>query len=347
MFHVTELDPFVCGPATPIREVLARLNELEHPLHVVLDQAGRLLGTVTDGDIRRAFLKGASLDDPISECMHSEAVTGRRGEDESNTAKLTQVEFLPILDVEDAVVEILIRALPHTIIDTCLVMAGGHGSRLGDLTLTTPKPLLPVDGKPILDQIISRLEALAVPEIFISVHYLADQIEAFVGQRDNRGKIRLLHEDRKLGTAGAIGSLPTPIDRPILVINGDVVSHVDFVALRQFHDRHAYDATLAATYHEVQIPFGVIRQSDDGLFLGVDEKPTLRKLVAAGIYYLSPEFCGLVSKDEPMDMPELLNKGRDAGLRVGLFPIHEYWIDVGRPTDLDSVNQVLQSHGSN
>ena len=151
--------------------------------------------------------------------------------------------------------------------------------------------------------------------------------------------MHILRETRRLGTAGSLSLLPVKIDTPLLVINGDVITKADFSALKNFHDHHNHDATLAVATYEFQIPFGVVRYSSDGIFDNIDEKPHVRHFVAAGIYYLAPEFLSLIPPDQPMDMPELLNLGRNVGLQVGLFPIHEYWIDVGRPTDLEAADR--------
>lgn len=345
--HLKDLTGFVCAPETPIREVLARFNDLLQPCHVVLDQTGRLLGTVTDGDIRRALLKGVALDDSISQCMHTDGVTGRVGNHMENMSRLRYVEFLPLVDESGVVAELLIRKRARCGIDTCLVMAGGLGTRLGEKTHSLPKPLLPVGGKPILEQIIARLEAAGVSEIFISVHYLADKIEAFIAARENRATVRVIYEDSRLGTAGAISNLPQPLDSPLLIVNGDVVTDVDFLALQEFHQRSGCAGTVAVARYDVKVPFGVVWQDGDGLFASIEEKPTLRHFVAAGIYYLSPEFCALVSPNRPTDMPNLLNLGRKAGLRIGLFPIHEYWLDVGRPDDLEVVEREHGDTGRN
>ena len=186
-----------------------------------------------------------------------------------------------------------------------------------------------------MQRILSDLEAAGVRRIFVSVHYLADQIEAFVEARENKANITTVKETKMLGTAGALSLLPEPLSGPILVVNGDLITQTDFEALNNFHWRHSHDASIAVAQHETEVPFGVVKQDENGLFQGIDEKPTIRHFVAAGIYYLSPECCALIPPDTRMDMPSLLNRIRAAGLKIGLFPIHEYWLDVGRPSDLE------------
>ena len=213
---------------------------------------------------------------------------------------------------------------------------GDVGRRLGDQTRETPKPLLPVGGRPILDHVLANLEGCGVRDIYVSVHYHAHQISRYVETRANNADIHMVEETEPLGTAGALGRIDTDGHAPILVINGDVITDVDLVALHDFHVRDALDATIGVARYDVEVPFGVVRRGADGLFAGIDEKPRISNFVAAGVYYLSPGVAALVAKDLPLDMPELLNRSRGLGHKIGIFPIHEYWTDVGRPADLEA-----------
>jgi dTDP-glucose pyrophosphorylase len=334
---IAELAEYIASPQLSVREVLERLNRLAKPFQVVLDRDNRLLGTVTDGDLRRGILRGVTLEAPISSCMHATPLIGKAGDDRRNAELLKLVAFLPLVDGEGHLIGVIAPSAGSPLVKTALIMAGGLGTRLGKRTMSLPKPLLPVGGRPILEHILTVLERIGVGRIWIAVHHLSHLIEEFVNARPSAAEVRLLHERERLGTAGALGILPESPSGPLLVLNGDVLTQVDFVALDAFHRRHGYDATIAVAHHEVQVPYGVVRH-DDGLFLGVEEKPVLRNFVAAGIYYLSPEMLALVPPQARMEMPELLNEARRVGLRIGLFPIHEYWADVGRPEDLDAAD---------
>lgn len=325
---------WLCQPSTLLREVLIRFNELTYPFHIVTDENDCLMGSVTDGDVRRAVLNGASLDEPVSSCMNRKVISVRDDAGALKAAAQHQVQFVPVLDDANRVVDIVVTGSAMEQLGSCLIMAGGHGTRLGEKTRNTPKPLLPVGEKPILGHILDQLEIAGIGQVFISVHYLSEKIEDFIGERGSTASIELLHEETKLGTAGALSLLPATQDGPVLVLNGDVLTSVNVAALPEFHLRHGHDATIAVARYDFEVPFGVVRQSEDGMFIGIDEKPTIHQFVAAGLYYLGPEIRALVPKNEPMDMPELLNLGKKAGLQIGLFPIHEYWVDVGRPTDL-------------
>jgi len=343
VIRLKDLSEVVRAPDVPTSDVLTGLNSSKYLFFCVVQNDGKLLGTITDGDIRRAMLDGATVRDPASRCMHRDAVTGVLGDDAENERRLRRVPFLPILDKSGILVEVLIPAPAAPGLRTALVMAGGLGKRLGERTQSTPKPLLPIGEKPILEHILHDLEVSGVREIYISVHYLADQIETFVSGRENIAEIEFLHEDEMLGTAGALGLLPSKPANPILVVNGDLITRVDFSALNEFHRRHNYDATIAVAQHEIEIPYGVVQRDDNGMFLGIVEKPLTRHFVAAGIYYLSPEFLALVPEGRAIDMPDLLNSGREIGLRIGLFPIHEYWRDIGQPRDFEEASRDYES----
>lgn len=339
-----EAADLMCGPADKIRAVMRRLNEAKFPFQLVVDGAQRLAGVLTDGDLRRAMLRAdASFEATVADCMNKTPISGKASEHGENLRKLRMtrgvVKFLPVLDDSGRVVEVLVARELGGAVQTALVMAGGAGRRLGALTSQTPKPLLPVGGQPILERIFARLEEAGVNRIYLSVHHMSDQFERFVSTRRSAAQIQLLHEKSPLGTAGAIGLLPPDLRGPFLVMNGDVLTEVDYAALDHLHRRNGNDATIGVASHAVEIPYGVVRHNDDGVFLGIDEKPTLRHFVAAGIYLIEPACRSLASPQARMDMPELLNAARSAGLRVGLFPIHEYWKDVGQPHDLRSAEQ--------
>lgn len=336
MRRLTDIDANLSTPNTPLGVVMRKFNDLTNPFSIVIDADRKPVGTVTDGDVRRAILNGATLDTPITNVMNARPLFGQLDNLVACQQLLERVSFLPVVDASGAIVEIWYVVSKESRIGAALVMAGGYGKRLGSRTENEPKPLLPVGDKPILEHILGRLESNGIHNIFISTHYLADRIRAFLDQRDGGAKPRLLYEENSLGTAGALSLLPDPVDGPVLVMNGDVLTKVDLDALDAYHHAHGHDGTIAVSPYRVPIPFGVIQQDEDGIFQGIDEKPTYTYFVAAGIYMLAPAFCRLVPPNTRIDMPELLNLGRDAGLKIGLFPIHEYWIDVGRPDDLDA-----------
>lgn len=338
MNRVTKFNHLIVPATATIREVLARIDSATPELfQIVIDAQGRVAATVTDGDVRRAMLRGVGLEDSVAACMHEKPITGLVGEDATNARKVRQTRFLPVIDTDGRLAYVLSLRRGTGGIGPALVMAGGYGRRLGAATKETPKPLIHVGGRPMIDRVMASLEDAGVPGIFVSVHYLAEQIERFVATRKNRVPVSIIREDDPLGTAGAIGLMPESSDRPVLIVNADLVTRVDFAALHEFHERHGFDATVAAARYEVQVPFGVLRYGQDGLIDGIDEKPVFQHFVAAGMYYLSPEIVAMVPRGRALDMPQLLEGARRIGLKIGIFPVHEYWRDVGRPHDLMTV----------
>jgi dTDP-glucose pyrophosphorylase len=350
MIVITDLTQYACSPKTPIREVMVRLDRSPYLFQIVVDDAGRLIGTVTDGDIRRAMLQGMSFDENATACMQTRPRTGNAGDQRGNQMKLASVgssrSFLPVLDSGGKVTEIMVRDEREAGIAHALVMAGGFGKRLGERTKTTPKPLLPVGGKPILEYVLAGLEKSSVRTIYVSVHFKSEQIRRFLDDRANVSTMHVIEETEPLGTAGALGLLRNPAQAPLLVVNGDVITDVDFSTLHEYHVRHALDATIGVTRYDVDVPFGVVRYSREGLFDGIDEKPKIINYIAAGVYYLSSEIFGMVPGQQQTDMPELLNQSRAIGRKIGLFPIHEYWTDVGRSDDLAAADAEQNLRGT-
>lgn len=331
----TDLDVWTAGPNTSIRDVAKQLNDTQLQFCVIVDSAGTLMGTVTDGDIRRSLLTGKTLDHPIEQAMNRTARYLRETDLSDASRLIDTFRFIPVLNYADCVVKVLVHREGARVLCAALIMAGGRGSRLGSHTKSTPKPLVSVGGKPILERVMQGIETTDAQQIFISVSYLADQIAKFVEERDNKVDITLIPEKVRLGTAGAIGLLP-PLDGSLLVMNGDVVSDANLASAALYHDQNRYDITIAVAGYEVNIPFGVVQIDPDGQFSGLNEKPRNTYYVAAGIYFLQPHVCNLVPQNEPMDMPELLNRARGLGMKIGVYPIHEYWRDIGNPTDLEA-----------
>lgn len=341
MLRITNTEPYACRRDTPLRHVLERINATDLLCQLVLDENHKLVGTVTDGDIRRGLLRGLNLDAPATECMFTAFKYGLTADPEGNIQKLYDkrrpVNFLPVLDEELKLTEIIALAKEADAgISQALVMAGGFGTRLGELTKNTPKPLVEVAGKPILEHVLSALEDASVSKIQIAVHYLADQIHSYVGARENKAIISLVEESEPLGTAGALALLGETPKSPLLVMNADVVTEVDFSALHQFYLRHDYDAIVCVSPYSFDIPFGVVEFDEAGGFRGIQEKPKLTRHIAAGVYYLSPAVFSLVKKGERIDMPGVLERAHGLGMKIGVFPIHEYWIDLGHPADIQT-----------
>jgi dTDP-glucose pyrophosphorylase len=338
-----QFDHMVCPKTTSVQDAIRRIDSNSpHLFQIIVDQEMRVVGTLTDGDIRRGFARGMQLNATVGDCMHVPPVIGRDGEGEENWRKLSGCRFLPVCTADGHLHHILLEASRDLSISRALVMAGGFGKRLGARTQQTPKPLLEVGGKPILAHILDRLIAHGVQEINVSVHYLADQIEDFVTNYDSATTFHIIRESEPLGTAGALGLLAYKATEPILIINGDVLSDLDLNALLDHHVRQGCAGTIAASRFEYQVPYGVLEFDEQDTFKGMVEKPRFQYLVSAGVYYLDPMVARLVSPGERIDMPELIQLARQNGMRITIFPVHENWTDIGQPKDFERADKLLK-----
>jgi dTDP-glucose pyrophosphorylase len=337
------VQPYLCSLNSPTRDALAKINELTHQFLIVIDSNGKPIGTLTDGDIRRGLLKGLSLESPVNDFMYREFKFGMINDTKRNLELINDekrpVPFLPIVDESGNVKSVLIRGAIEPKIDTAVIMAGGFGTRLGDLTKSTPKPLVDVGGRPILEHVLTSLEQADIRKIYITVHYRADQIRHFVESRTNQAIIEFIEESKPLGTAGSLSLLPIAPKAPFLVVNGDVVTDVDFTALSSFYFREKLDGILCVSPFYQQIPYGVVVTDKNGHLRDIQEKPRKQYNVSSGIYILSNPFLNLLTKNQCVDMPELILRAKDFGFKIGVFPIHEYWIDLGQKKDIEAFKQ--------
>ena len=309
---------------------------------LVVNEENELLGTVTDGDIRRALIRNASVSSPVSQVMNSSPFkiqTNYTRIEAENIFKSKKISQLPVVDENNKVVDLLlsrqhfeVRQKKHTVV----IMAGGLGSRLGELTANYPKPMLKVGDKPILQILLENLKESGFTDVLIAVNYKADVIMDYFGNGDNFGlNIQYIKETERLGTAGALSLFKPKNNLPVIVMNGDVLTKVDFTQLIEFHSQNELAASMCVRKYDMQIPYGVVYV--DGAHISkIEEKPIESFLVNAGIYVLNAETLSLVPLNTYFDMPSLFEKiVSSQKKKAGVFPIHEYWIDVGRKDDFE------------
>lgn len=334
--------PFITSSNT-IRELMNLMDRCAIGITLVVDEDTRLIGTITDGDVRRAILLGIELDQQVGELLATRKDNGRNGRPvtapiDARPEELLQlmtehhIRQIPLLDAEDRVVDIALESeyLAASILPVDgFIMAGGFGKRLMPLTAKCPKPMLPISGKPILEHLVGKLHAAGIRNVSISTHYLAESIvEHFHDGKDFGLHIEYIDEDRPMGTAGALARASVG-DLPLLVVNGDILTSVDFRAMLEFHREHSADMTIGVQQYEVQIPYGVV--TTEGIdAVRIAEKPSFRHFVNAGIYLIQPTVCQMVPQDRAFDMPDLITRLISAHKRVICFPIREYWLDVGQ-----------------
>ena len=318
-----------------IRDAVRVIDSGARQVALVVNDSGQLIGLVTDGDVRRGLLKGLSLDDAVGTVMQSNFKWLPVGASRDRALALMRRDVLhqiPVLDDNGRLHDMHVLdelIAPPVLPNWVVLMAGGQGKRLRPATDTVPKPMLEVGGRPLLESVLELCVSGGFRRMFISVNYLAEQIEGYFGDGSAWGvEITYLKETKPLGTAGALALLPRDITHPIIVLNGDVLSRIDLASMLNFHMSSQARATVAVRIHQTQIPFGVVNIK--GIHLtSIVEKPTLHHHVNAGIYVIEPSLVNYLEKGEKIDMPSLLSRLIEDEIRVATFPIHEYWIDVG------------------
>jgi len=332
----------VISPELSFLETIQKIEAGAQQIALVVDGGGKLLGTVSDGDVRRAILAGVPLDQSVRAIMKSTPTTIVKGESRL-TALLKMKELLirhiPVIKTDGTLIglETLSNLLYLDLMpNTVLLMAGGLGTRLGELTKDSPKPLLQVGPKPILEIILENFMEYGFRRFYVSLNYKGEMIQDYFGDGRRFGvDIQYIWERQRLGTAGALSLLPERPKHPLVVMNGDILTRMNFRQMLDFHESQRALATMAVKEYSFQVPYGVVRIQDGTHMISLDEKPLQNFFISAGIYILEPELLGLVPKDTPYDMPELFQTLLRQNHLPAVFPVHEYWLDIGQRPDFD------------
>ena len=331
---------YVIGPQATIFDAIACINRNRMQIALVVDDNQRLMGTLTDGDVRRALLRNQPLTTPVAGIMTRNPRMAPADSDDTKLFRLMralQIRHLPLVDEEGRVVGLrTLDGLLHNPRrpNRVVLMAGGLGSRLRPLTHTLPKPMLPVGGRPLLETILETFVDQGFWRFAISLNYLAETIIGHFGDGGRWGvEIEYLQETTRMGTAGSLTLLRQRPDEPVLVMNGDILTSVDFRQMLQFHQDNDAMATMALHEYTLQVPYGVVEVQDHRL-TGIAEKPVHHHFINAGIYVLDPRAWDRIPKGTPFDMPDLFQSLINDGETTVAFPIREYWLDIGQPQDL-------------
>lgn len=337
-----DLECLLIGKDVSVYDAIKAINNGAKQIVFVIDQAQRLLGTVTDGDIRRGMLQKIALEDCVQKVMNQKPLLLKHTEERERIVELMQkhsVHQIPVVDAEGHIIKLeflddLLKPKETEEIPVVL-MAGGLGTRLHPLTQDTPKPMLPVGGRPLLENIVNNFVKQGYRRFYISVNYKAEIVQNHFGDGSAfNAEIQYIEENKRMGTAGALSLLPERPKTPIIVMNGDLLTAVNFNQLTKFHREHESLATMCARDYSIQVPYGVIET--DGVYLKqIVEKPIHRFMVNSGIYVVSPEALDLIPHEEYFDMPQLFNKILENKSKASVFPIHEYWLDIGKFDDLE------------
>ena len=334
-----DMDSYRIIQTATVKDALTVMDKSALQIVFVVNEENRLLGAVTDGDVRRSLLRGEVLSAPVERIMNVHPVVALQGTGRATLLRLMRsnvIRQIPLVDAENHLVglaqmeELLYPSKRDNIV---VLMAGGLGKRLRPLTDTTPKPLLKVGTKPILETILESFLDAGFHRFYFAVNYKSQMIEDYFGDGSRFGaEIDYLHEKKRMGTAGALYFLPELPKEPIIVMNGDLLTKVDFGEFLDYHIGQGSVATMAVREYNYQVPYGVI-DFDGERIKAIKEKPSHSFFVNAGIYVLSPEAVAHVAKEEFFDMPQLFEALISEGKKTTIFPVYEYWLDIGRMDD--------------
>ena len=333
-----------------IQAAISNLDEVAIQIVLIANKENKLIGTLSDGDIRRGLLKGLHLGSPIKSIISRNPLVVPQSLKRDLVLQLmtvNKIRQIPIVGEDGQILGLHLwdyLAQPIQRNNMMVIMAGGRGTRMRPQTEDCPKPMLNIAGKPMLEHIIQRAKTEGFHDFIICVHYFGHVIENYFSDGNNLGvRISYLREETPLGTAGALSLMKARPDNTFVITNGDVMTDIRYGEIIDFHDRHAADATMAVRLHEWQHPFGVVQMQ--GIKIeAIEEKPISRTHINAGIYALSPSVLDYLGSGEVCDMPTLFERIRSAGRQIIAYPMHEPWLDVGRPEDLEIANKTSNKY---
>lgn len=341
MKHIANV---LLGEKSTIKDAMQLIDSNSSQIAIVVDDVKRLIGTITDGDIRRGLLNGVGIDESIDLIINKHPTICDINESKETLAKISlekDIKQIPLIDSDGIVVGLeifsdLFKISKRT--NKVILMAGGLGTRLRPLTQETPKPLLKVGNKPIIETIIKSFANYGFEEIVLCVNYKSHMLEDYFGNGSQFGvNIDYIHEKERMGTAGALGLIKSQLNEPFFVMNADLLTNVNFEHFLDYHISHESSATMAVREYDFQVPYGVVN-IDNSRVVSIDEKPVHRFFVSAGIYLLGPDVLKYIPPDQFFDMPTLFEILIEKNKCVSSFPIREYWLDIGRINDFEQAN---------
>ena len=335
----------IVSESISILEVLKIIDKSSKQIAIVVDKNNKLLGTISDGDIRRAILKNIPLTESVKKVYFKNPTVVSINDSKQeiiNICKVKKIHQVPIVDANGNLVglEILDELITkEKKLNKVILMVGGLGTRLQPLTENTPKPMLEVGNKPILQTIVEKFVEYGYTNIVMCINYKSHVIKDFFGDGSGFGvDIEYVSEEQRMGTAGALSLLSDKTTEPFFVMNGDLLTNINFEHLHDFHLSNNSVGTMCVRDYDLQVPFGVVSIKNTKI-LSIDEKPVQKFFVNAGIYMLNPEVLDLIPHNEFYDMPTLFNKLISENKKVISFPLREYWLDVGQIEEYERANQ--------
>jgi dTDP-glucose pyrophosphorylase len=339
---------------TTIRQAMKALDKTAEKCLLVINENSKLLGSLTDGDLRRGILSGMSFSENISECYNKNATTFTKGnytrDDAERVLRKKQLDLIPIIDIDDKVVDYLTwsninqgkqdkKALEDV---SVVIMAGGKGTRMKPFTSILPKPLIPVHEKPIIEHIIERFTDMGCSDFHLTVNYKGKILKAYFEELKPDYSVLFVDESKPLGTAGSLQYLKGKFNNPFFVTNCDIIIKADYLNLYEFHKKGGYDITLVASAKEYIIPYGTCELNDEGHLSHINEKPKYDFLINTGLYILNPSVLSIIPKNKFYHITHMIEDLKNKGKKIGVFPIDdEAWIDIGQWAEYKKVMELL------
>ena len=339
-----------------IKEAMEALDKTAEKVLLVVDDGQALIGTLTDGDIRRHILKGRNLSGTIQDAFHSNPIFILQENFDPDKIKVVflenKIDLIPILDQNRKVVDFITwgrafgnnRKPENQKLDVpVVIMAGGKGTRLEPFTRVLPKPLIPVGDKPVIDYIIDRFRVYGISEFYLTIHHMAKIIRAYFEDKEPDYSVGIVEEDEPRGTAGSLKLLADKLNKPFFVSNCDIVIETDYADLYRFHMQNKYDITLVASAKQFNIPYGICELNGGGSLERIEEKPEYNFLVNAGMYVLNPGVLELIPDNQLFHITHLIDKVKENGGQIGVYPVSEKaWIDVGQWAEYRKALKVIE-----
>jgi dTDP-glucose pyrophosphorylase len=341
---MNSVENIIVNSSSSIRKAMKIIDTGNMKIALVVDKDQRLLGTVSDGDIRRSILRGIDLDSPVESSMNCDFIYLKSGESKEKIlqlAKRNKIYQVPIVDENFILVgveEVRDLLFSREYSNKVVLMVGGLGTRLRPLTYTTPKSLLKVGDKPILENIVENFSKYGFKNFILSVNYKSEMIEEYFGDGKKFGvNIQYVHEHKRMGTAGSLSFIKDQLTEDFFIMNGDLLTNINFEHLIDFHHRSDSEATMCVREYDFQVPYGVVNLKDHNI-ISIKEKPLHKFFVNAGIYMLNPSVLKYIPEDSFFDMPTLFNVLIQEKRKALSFPIREYWLDIGEINEFNKAN---------
>ena len=339
-----DIEKIKISATSSIEQALKVIDAGGVKIALVVDNDNKLLGTLGDGDIRRGLLRKIKLSDTIENVYYKKPIIAKRGSSKEsllNLCSINEVSQLPIIDINGKVIDLFIideELIKKQHENHVVLMVGGLGARLKPLTENIPKPMLNVGGQPILKTIVKGFVDNGFTNITMCLGYMSNVIEDYFKDGSDFGaNIKYIVEERRMGTAGAISLIKEKIDKPFFVMNGDLITNINYEQMLDFHEEQNSKATMCVREYDIQVPYGVVNVINEDI-VSIEEKPIHSFFINAGIYLLDPECINLIPKDEFYDMPSLFEKMILTDKKTISFPLKEYWLDIGRVSDYERAN---------